>query len=141
MTPLVIPVLKALYERLDPLAYTLLRILAGCLMMQFGFEKLFITDVSRDVVHMQNMGLEPAVAWAYFVVSVEFFAALGVVLGVLTRPFALMLVILVSVMLVAVLIPRGEGYQLGVLWFGAFALIAVRGGGPYSLDRLIGKEF
>lgn len=140
-TPLIFPRLRPLYDRLQPLAYTVLRVLAGGMMMQFGFKKLFLTGVGPDLAHMQNLGLEPALVWAYFVVSVEFFASLGVVLGLLTRPFAVMLLGLVTVMLVTVLIPRGEGYQLGLLWWGAFALIATRGGGPYSVDRLIGKEF
>ena len=140
-TPLILPGLRPLYERLLPMAYTVLRVLAAGMMLQFGFKKLFFTGVGPDVAHMQNLGLEPAIVWAYFVVSVEFFASLGVVLGLLTRPFALMLLCLVSVMLVTVLIPRGEGYQLGLVWWGAFAVIAMRGGGPYALDRLIGKEF
>lgn len=43
--------------------------------------------------------------------------------------------------MIVVLIPRGEGYQLGFLWLGAFAYFAVKGGGPISLDRLIGYQF
>lgn len=140
-TPLILPGLRPLYERLLPMAYTVLRVLAAGMMLQFGFKKLFLTGVGPDLAHMQNLGLEPAIVWAYFVVSVEFFASLGVVLGLLTRPLALVLLGLVSVMLVTVLIPRGEGYQLGLVWWGAFAVIAMRGGGPYALDRLIGKEF
>lgn len=141
MNQLIIPALRPIYDRLDPVAYTVLRVLAAGTMMMFGFNKLFVTDVSRDIEHMQNLGLAPAALWAYFVVSVEFFAALGVVIGLLTRPFAVALFGLVTVMLFAVLIPRGEGYQLGAVWWGAFALIAVRGGGRYSVDRLIGREF
>ena len=151
-TPLILPGLRPLYDRLLPMAYTVLRVLAAGMMLQFGFKKLFLTGVGPDLAHMQNLGLEPAIVWAYFVVSVEFFASLGVVLGLLTRPLALVLGLLtrplalvllglVSVMLVTVLIPRGEGYQLGLVWWGAFAVIAMRGGGPYALDRLIGKEF
>ena len=141
MTKLIFPALQKWYDALDPMAYTALRVLAGGMMLLFGFKKLFITDVSADLVHMQRLGLEPAMAWAYFVVSVEFFASLCVVVGLLTRPFALMLLGLVTVMLVTTLIPRGEGYQLGAVWFAAFALIAVRGGDRFSVDRWIGREF
>ena len=141
-TPLIIPPLRRLYDFLDPIAFTVLRVLAGLMMMQFGYGKLFgAGDISRDIAHMQNLGLEPAQFWAYFVVGIECFAAAGLILGLLTRPCAVALTILVSVMLVSVLIPRGEGYQLGALWFGAFAYFAVKGGGPISVDRLIGPEF
>ena len=140
-TPLIIPGLRKLYDGLRPLTYTLLRIMAAGMMMQFGFKKLFLTGVEPDLAHMHSLGLEPALAWAYFVVSVEFFASLAVVIGLLTRPFAVVLLVLVTVMLATVLIPRGQGYQLGLIWWAAFALIAVHGGGRYSIDRMIGKEF
>ncbi|MBA4489815.1 DoxX family protein [Paracoccus sp. S1E-3] len=114
MPKLIFPQLRGLYEALEPLAYTVLRVLAAAMMMQFGMGKVLSGDVARDIEHMRNLGLAPA---------------------------AVMLFVLVTVMLFAVLIPRGDGYQLGAVWFGAFALIAARGGGKYSLDRLIGREF
>ena len=40
-TPLIIPGLRKLYDGLRPLTYTLLRIMAAGMMMQFGFKKLF----------------------------------------------------------------------------------------------------
>lgn len=141
MAKLIIPQLRSVYDQLEPLAYTVLRVLAGGMMIQIAFGKVIAGEVSRDVELMQELGFEPATLWAYFVVGVEVFASLAVILGLLTRPAALMLFILVAVMLFTVLIPRGVNYQLGALWFGAFALITTRGGGRYSVDRLIRREF
>ncbi|MBC9247458.1 DoxX family protein [Paracoccus sp. 11-3] len=141
MTRLIIPQLRGIYDRLEPLAYAVLRVLAGGMMIQIALGKVLAGEVSRDVELMQQLGLVPAALWAYFVVGVEIFASLALILGLLTRPAAVMLFILVTVMLLTVLIPRGANYQLGALWFGAFGLIALRGGGRYSIDRLIGREF
>ena len=53
-TPLIIPGLRKLYDGLRPLTYTLLRIMAAGMMMQFGFKKLFLTGVEPDLAHMQS---------------------------------------------------------------------------------------
>ena len=45
------------------------------------------------------------------------------------------------VILVMVMIPRGNGYELTVVWVGVFLLILLHGGGRISVDRLIGYEF
>lgn len=141
MARLIIPRLGGVYDRLEPVAYTVLRVLAGGMMIQIALGKVLAGEVSRDVELMEQLGLAPAALWAYFVVGVEIFASLAIIVGFLTRPAAVMLFVLVTVMLVTVLIPREANYQLGALWFGAFGLIATRGGGRYSVDRLIGREF
>ncbi len=141
MAKLIVPRLRGAYDRLEPVAYTVLRVLAGGMMIQIALGKVLAGEVSRDVELMEQLGLAPAALWAYFVVGVEIFASLALIVGFLTRPAAVMLFVLVTVMLATVLIPRGANYQLGALWFGAFGLIAMRGGDRYSVDRLIGREF
>ena len=69
-----------------------------------------------------------------------------VVIGLWTRPAALLLVIEFVVLIVLVHAPRGWGMALNGVEYPLFwelMLIAVllRGGGPWSVDRKIGKEF
>jgi uncharacterized membrane protein YphA (DoxX/SURF4 family) len=45
------------------------------------------------------------------------------------------------VIAVAVDIPRGRGYQLTLLWAAVAFVISWRGGGRWSVDRWIGREF
>jgi putative oxidoreductase len=40
-----------------------------------------------------------------------------------------------------VMVPRGAGYQLTVVWLGVFFFILAHGGGRISIDRMLGREF
>jgi putative oxidoreductase len=89
-------------------------------------------------------GIEPALMWAYFIMLLEFVGGICLILGLFTRFFAAALAIEMLVALLLVHLPRGYaaghgGYEY-VLLIGAVCFaIAIRGGGPYSFDRLIGR--
>ncbi len=76
----------------------------------------------------------------------EFFGGLLLAIGLLTRPAAVGVVIVMAVAVFAVHLPNGffwgaGGYEYPLLW-GLLALaIAFRGGAEMSLDRMIGREF
>lgn len=135
-----IPVLARLYARLEPFGYAFLRLTSGGIMAVFGWTKLFGDGMSRDIELFQRLGLEPAIALAYFTSGLEFFGGLAIAIGLLTRPLAAMLFFQMVVIVAMVMIPRGTGYHLSVVWLGVFLMIALRGGGRISVDRLIGRE-
>lgn len=135
------PFLAPLYEALEPLSYLFLRLTSGLIMAEFGWRKLFGGGMGRDIELFQQLGLEPAVPLAYFTSGLELVGGLALGLGLLTRPFAFMLFVQLVVIVVMVMIPRGAGYHLTVVWLGAYALMATRGGGRLSLDRWLGREF
>jgi putative oxidoreductase len=138
----ILPALTRLYTAFEPCAYTVLRATSGAIMATFGWSKLFVAGgMARDITLFHQLGIEPAVPLAYFTSGLEFFGGIMVAIGLLTRPVAAMLLGELLVILVAVMIPRGTGYQLTVVWIGAYLLILLRGGGRYSIDRLIGREF
>ena len=138
---LLIPAFAPLYETLEPLGYVLLRLTSGGILASFGWGKLFGNGMARDIELFHQLGLEPAVALAYFTSGLEFFGGVMIAIGLLTRPIAAMLLGELLVILVMVAIPRGAGYQLTVVWIGVFAFILLRGGGRISVDRLLGREF
>lgn len=138
---LIFPFLSPLYTSLEPWGYAVMRLASGAIMASFGWQKLFGNGMSEDITIFHQLGLEPAIPLAYFTSGLELFGGFAVALGLLTRPFAAMLFGELLVILVTVVIPRRTGYQLSVVWSGAFLFIAIRGGGRISLDRLLGKEF
>ena len=90
-------------------------------------------------------GIEPALLWAYVIMFLESVGGVCLIIGLFTRFFAAALAIEMLIALLFVHLPRGYaagtgGYEY-VLLIGAVCLfIAIRGGGIYSVDRLIGKE-
>lgn len=137
---LLIPALLPLYRFLEPYGYALMRATSGGIMAVFGFNKLFGDGMPRDIELFRTLGIEPAVPLAYFTSGLEFFGGLAIAVGLLTRPIAAMLLGELVVIVVMVMVPRGTGYHLSVVWLGVFLCIALHGGGRVSVDRLIGKE-
>ena len=90
-------------------------------------------------------GLEPALLWAYVIMALETVGGVCLIIGLFTRFFGAafaieMLVALLFVHLAKGYAAGGGGYEY-VLLIGAVCFtIAMRGGGPYSADRYIGKE-
>jgi putative oxidoreductase len=97
--------------------------------------------------YFESLGFPAPVAAAYFIVFLELAGGISLVLGLLTRVFA---PALASQMLVALfaahwangffVLPNKLGYEYVLLLGIVLFAIALRGGGPYSLDAKIGKE-
>jgi putative oxidoreductase len=62
-------------------------------------------------------------------------------LGLFTRFFAAAIAIEMALITFVVQMPSGFGrMELPFMWGLIMFAVALRGGGPYSLDRVIGKE-
>jgi putative oxidoreductase len=146
----IVPALTPLYAKLSRLSYPLIRAAAGLMLMPHGAQKLFGWFGGYGLegtggFFAQNLGLEPGLFWPALVGGVEFFGGLFLVLGLLTRPVALAVAIVMAVA-ITVHLPNGffwnaGGYEYPLFW-GLIALaIAVNGGAELSLDRALGREF
>jgi putative oxidoreductase len=141
-----IPVLSGFYRRLVPYSYPLMRFSVGAILMPHGYSKLFTGGVAGTAVGIAKLGLPAPLAWAYLVGAVEFFAALLLAIGLLTRPAALLILIEMAVITFFIQFPNGYfwtkmGYEYALL-LGLLSLgFCLGGGGPLSVDRAIGKEF
>ena len=90
---------------------------------------------------MAKSGFVPGIFFAYAAMFLETVGAVCVALGLFTRFFAAALAIEMALITFIVQLPRGFGrMELSLIWGLVFFAIALRGGGPYSLDRVIGKE-
>ena len=140
---LIIPALRPLYERIAILYYPMLRIVAGGFLLVHGWPK-FNAGAAALVPFLTRIGFEPPIFWAWVLVLMETLGALCIIFGLFVRPIALAAVIEFAV-IVWVHSPRGfgaagNGWEYPAFWGLVFFVIMLRGGGPYSLDRKLGRE-
>src|SRR5712692_3728363 len=96
-------------------------------------------------LYFGSLGLHPPAAQVALAGSVELVTAIGLVLGLFTRPIALLgsVYLLLSMLWgghfhigYVWALPEG-GYEFGVFWAVMIAVLAVTGGGPLSVDNTI----
>lgn len=114
--------------------HAVLRIGAGLLFMQHGAAKLFGMFGGNQVELISQMGLAGVL---------EFFGGLLIVLGLFTRPVAIILVIEMLWAYFQAHMPQGgapieNGGELPLLFALIFAFFAAHGPGPTSVDRKMG---
>jgi putative oxidoreductase len=144
----IIPFLAPLWSALTEPAYALLRLTAGAFLIPHGLWKLFgITGSQQEMLaFFQAIGLEPAFLLMIAVGIVEVVGGACIALGLLTRPAAFAATATTATAAIYVHLPLGfyvepGGVEFSALWAIALFYIAIRGGGPISLDRAIGREF
>lgn len=139
-----IPALRNIYAPLDWLAWPVVRITVGALLIPHGWGKLS-GDMAAVAAGFAKMGLEPAGFFAWFVASLEFFGGILLVLGLFTRPVAVLVAGFMAVAVFVVHWPNGfmwtnKGYEYPLMWMLMALAVAIKGAGPLSLDRRIGRE-
>jgi putative oxidoreductase len=143
-TRLWIPALAPLYRRVSDLSYPLIRIAVGAPMLVHGVTKL-MGGPAPVIASMARNGFQPAEPMAYLIIFLETIGALCIILGLFTRFFAAALFIESLVIAFAVQWPNGfsashNGYEMVLTWAIIYLALALRGGGPWSLDRKLGRE-
>jgi len=138
------PSLEKFYSPCFEVAYALLRVVIGCILFMHGWAKVGAGAAAVAGMMAKN-GLEPGSAFAYAAIFLETIGAICIVIGLFTRFFAAALAIEMAIALLAVHLAKGfsasqGGYEYVLLIGIVLFVIAIRGGGRYSVDRLIGKE-
>jgi putative oxidoreductase len=88
-------------------------------------------------------GIAPAEPLAVILIALETLGGLCIALGLFTRFWAAAVTIEMCVIIYHHLPNFGwtqRGYEYPLFWALVMLAIALRGGGPYSLDRRIGRE-
>ena len=142
----ILPFAKPLTDFFSPFAEPVLRIATGAMLVPHGYSKLFVDGTLDGVAgFFEQVGFTPGYPLALTVALIEFVGGLLLIAGLLTRPAAVAIAVFLGQ---AVLFHAGSGffwtdggYEYPLLWAIAALFFAVRGGGKYSVDRLIGKEF
>jgi len=143
---LVIPGLAKLYTRFSPYSYAFMRFSTGAVLLPHGVQKVFFASVARYQENIAGHGLPMPLLLAYLTFIAESVGAACLALGLFTRMAALMIWIEMSVIITVFQWQYGylwtnRGIEYALLWWLLCIAIFFRGGGRYSLDRLIGKEF
>ena len=139
--------LKARDERLIPLAYAFARVYYAALILPSGFEKVFQDGATRIATgNVLKTGLQPPLFWAWAVAYLEFYGMILLALGLLTRPIAFAFAIEMAFIVIAIQLPNGyfwtaRGAEFAIMLFVVCLAFLFGGGGRYSVDRRLGREF
>jgi putative oxidoreductase len=144
-TKLLYPGLAGFYASWRDIADTLVRVIIGYNIFMHGWVKLTVMGAAGVGGFMAKNGLNPGIAFASAAMFLETVGAICIIIGLFTRFFAAAIAIELGIAFLVIHLPHGfaagkGGYEyvllLGIVMFA----IAIRGGGPYSVDRMIGKE-
>jgi putative oxidoreductase len=141
---LVVPGLSGFYATMLPVAETFVRIVVGVMFLMHVSVKFKMGAGAVAANVFAKNGFEPALAWAYLTMFIELVGGICLIIGLFTRFVGAVLAI---EMLIALLfVHMAKGYYAGgggyeyVLLIGAVCFVfAIRGGGPYSIDRWLGR--
>ncbi|MBD8511566.1 DoxX family protein [Photobacterium sp. 2_MG-2023] len=141
--------IKRLLTSSDSVAPLALRVPAGIIFMAHGAQKLFGAfggyGLEGTGQWMASIGLEPGMLMAFLAGSGEFFGGLFILIGLLTRPAALVLAITMVVAIVSVHLPNGlfmsnGGYEFGLSLLAIAVSLVFSGAGKLSADSLLAKR-
>jgi putative oxidoreductase len=127
----------------------LLRVPVGIILTAHGAQKLFGWfggyGLEGTGQWMASIGLEPGFLMALLAGAAEFFGGLALILGLLTRPAALvsaftMVVAIFSVHASNGLFMANNGYEFALSLLAATAALTALGGGRLALDNAIATK-
>ena len=147
--------MKYLFQTNDKFSYWVPRVILGCVMLPHGAQKLFgwfggFGFTNTMTYFTQTAGLPWIIA--FLIVMGESLGSLGLILGFFTRLSALGLICIMVGAIITVHIPNGffmnwfgkqagEGFEYHLLVIGMSIPLLISGGGKYSVDALIHKNF
>lgn len=143
------PFAQALFHSRSGVAALILRVPVGLILAAHGAQKLFGWfggyGLEGTGQWMASIGLAPGYLMA-LLAGAEFFGGLALVLGLLTRPAALVSAFTMLVAIFAVHIGNGlfmsnNGYEYALTLFVVTLGLAIQGGGRFALDNLLAQRF
>ena len=147
--------MKYLFQTNDKFSYWVPRVILGCVMLPHGAQKLFgwfggFGFTNTMTYFTQTAGLPWIIA--FLIIMGESLGSLGLIVGFFTRLSALGLICIMVGAIITVHIPNGffmnwfgkqagEGFEYHLLVIGMSIPLLINGGGKYSVDLLINKNF
>jgi putative oxidoreductase len=139
---LVLPQLQSFYDFAKPLAWPIIRIAAGWNLAVHGWGKV-MRGPDAFAKPFADMGFA-SVTWVWSALAIEFVGGIALIVGLFTRFWAAAAAIEMAIIMWLYwnngFAWLSRGYEYVLLWGLVCFAIALRGGGPYSLDRVLGRE-
>lgn len=113
-----------------------LRLTLGAIFLVHGWPKL--KNLKQTAAGFDGMGFKPGKFWGTLVALLEFFGGAALVLGFFTPTFAALFALQFVTIVMWKLIRRERfvgGWELDLLILAGLFVLALNGGGAYSLDR------
>ena len=119
-------------NRLSPYAAFIMRLAVGGVFLNHGIAK-YQNGVAATAGFLSGLGIPFATIFAVILITIETVGAACVLLGILTRFWAIAMAVVMTVAIFAARLPAGRSFELeGLLLAGAVTLVAL-GDGPLSL--------
>jgi len=122
------------------LGILILRVFIGAALMTHGVPKMF-GGLEGFTGYVASLGVPAPQLMAFLAAFAESFGALFLLLGLLTRPAALMILINMAVATLGA--HKGQPFakqELAWLYFFPALLFLLKGAGTWSLDRFISRK-
>jgi len=138
--------IKSLLNTRAGYGITVLRIIVGIIFIAHGSQKLFGMfggyGLEGTGQYMASLGLNPGYLMALLSGSAEFFGGPLLVVGLLARPAAVVLIVMLVIAILSVHIHNGlfmanNGYEFALALLGGSIAVLIEGAGRLSLDRSI----
>jgi putative oxidoreductase len=138
------PFLQPFYARVIPWTWPLVRAAVGWNLVVHAWGKV-LRGPEQQAAILARDGVNFGVAFAIFLTAIELTGGICIAAGLLTRFFAAAIAIEMGYLTFHLYWHTGfswlnRGYEYTLLWGLVTLAIALRGGGPWSLDRRIGRE-
>jgi putative oxidoreductase len=126
-----------------------LRVPVGIIFMAHGAQKLFGWfggyGLEGTGQWMASIGMEPGVLMAFMAGSAELFGGLLILLGLLTRPAAVVLAFTMVIAIASVHISNGlfmanNGYEFALALLAITVSLAISGSGRVGIDNVIAAK-
>ena len=141
---LLLPGLRSFYDTVIPLSWVIVRFAVGWNLVVHAWGKVLSGPAPNVVKGYSDMGFEPGILWYFLSTTTEGIGGLALIFGLFTRFFAA--AVAIEMLIITMIYWKTgfawtrRGYEYSLMWGLVSFAVALRGGGPYSLDRKIGTE-